>query len=237
MFSSISAALASGQHPMLLQADVTATADFSVLSMLMKGGLIMIPLALLSLTAVYLFVERYLYIRAASHTDQRLLESIAANLQKYNVDGALTICKMSPTPMARILEKGISRIGAPMRDLESAMESMARVEITRMEKNLGILGAIATIAPMLGFLGTVTGMIRTFFNISLYKNISIDIIAAGIYEKMITSATGLVVGITAYILYTLINTMIERCVSQMELTSLNFLDILSKNNSYELQEN
>jgi biopolymer transport protein ExbB len=237
MYTLISAILLSIKQPILLQASVPANTEFSLLSMLQKGGLIMIPLALLSLTAVYLFVERFLYIRSASKSDQRLLDSITDNLTKYNVDGALAMCKMSPTPMARILEKGISRIGAPMRDLESAMESMARIEITYMEKNLGILGAIATIAPMLGFLGTVTGMIRTFFNISLYKNISIDIIAGGIYEKMITSATGLVVGITAYIFYTLINNMIERCVSKMEITSLNFLDILCKSNSYELQAN
>ncbi|NEM98433.1 MotA/TolQ/ExbB proton channel family protein [Pontibacter burrus] len=237
MYSIISAVLLTVQRPLLLQASAPASVEFSLLSMLQKGGLIMIPLALLSLLSVYLFVERFLYIRSAGKTDNRLLESISDNLTKYNVDGALTICKLSTTPTARILEKGISRIGAPMRDLESAMETMARVEITHMEKNLGILGAIATIAPMLGFLGTVTGMIRTFFNISLYKNISIDIIAAGIYEKMITSATGLVVGITAYILYTILNNMLERSVSKMEMTSLNFLDILCKSNSYELQAN
>jgi biopolymer transport protein ExbB len=237
MYTIISAVFQSIQLTLLLQASTPDSIEFSLLSMLQKGGLIMIPLALLSLISVYLFVERFLYIRSASKSDQALLDSISDNLIKYNVAGALTICKLSPSPIARILEKGISRIGAPTRDLESAMESMARIEITYMEKNLGILGAIATIAPMLGFLGTVTGMIRTFFNISLYKNISIDIIAGGIYEKMITSATGLVVGITAYILYTVLNNMIERCVSEMEMTSLSFLDILCKSNSYELQAN
>ncbi|MEJ8755571.1 MotA/TolQ/ExbB proton channel family protein [Pontibacter sp. H259] len=237
MFTFIPVAILSGLQPIVLQVATPAAAEISIFSMLEKGGLIMIPLAFLSLTAVYLFTERFLYIRSAGKTDQRLLNNIADNLSKYNVDGALASCKMSSTPIARILEKGISRVGSPMRDLESAMESMARVEITHMEKNLGILGAIATIAPMLGFLSTVTGMIRTFFNISLYKNISIDIIAGGIYEKMITSATGLVVGIIAYILYTLLNNMIERTISRMELTSINFLDLLNKSNTYELQAN
>jgi biopolymer transport protein ExbB len=236
MYNIFPAALPSVQPTVLLQALAAQQTGISILSMLQKGGMVMVPLALLSLLAVYLFVERYLYVRAASRLDGRLLEGIEASLSSYNAAGALDLCRMSPSPLARVLEKGLSRVGSPIRDMESAMETMARVEVSHMERNLGVLGAIATIAPMLGFLGTVTGMIRTFYNISLYENISMDVIAGGIYEKMITSATGLVVGITAYVLYTLLHTMIERCVSQMELASLTLLDILSKTSSYELQE-
>ena len=229
------AAGAPEQSVLVQDAAVANPANFSAFDMLLRGGFIMIPIAFLSLLSVYLFVERYLYIQSASRIDKHFLESIQSSLYKYDSHGALAVCKMSGTPMARILEKGITRIGLPVRDMESAMESMARVEVTQMEKNLGILAAIATIAPMLGFLGTVTGMIKTFYSISLFKNISIDIIAGGIYEKMVTSAAGLVVGIVAYMLYTVLTTKIERSVSTMELVSLNFLDTLCQSNNYELQ--
>ena len=188
----------------------------------------MIPLLILSLLSVYLFLERYLYIRKASYMEPNFLNNIKDRLREENVRGALELCHRSTFPIARLIEKGLSRLGSPIRDVENAIENTARIEIYQMEKNLSILAAIAAIAPMFGFLGTVVGMIRAFYNISLADNISIGIIASGIYQKMVTSAAGLIVGVMAHILFTYLNTMIDRNVNKMEVTAIDFMDILHK---------
>ena len=173
--------------------------EISPLDLLMKGGFIMIPIGLLFVAALYLFIERYLYISRTSKLDSNFLFTIREMLFNGNVQGALAFAKASNFPIARLLEKGINRLGSPIRDIENAIENTAKVEIYNMEKNLGLLSAIAAIAPMFGFLGTVTGMIRSFHDISLANDINIGIISSGIYEKMITSATGLIVGIIAHV--------------------------------------
>ena len=202
--------------------------DLNMLSLLEKGGWVMIPIFILLAVAIYLFVERYLYIRKASKMDNTFLFSIREMLVGGNVQGAINYCKNSQYPIARMLERGLNRLGSPIRDIENAIENTARVEIYNMEKNLGFLSAIAKIAPMFGFLGTVSGMIRTFHNIATANKIDISTIASGIYEKMVTSATGLMVGIFAYFLYTILTTMIDRVVNRMEITAIDFLDILHK---------
>ena len=202
--------------------------DLNMLSLLEKGGWVMIPIFVLLAVAIYLFVERYLYIRKASKMDNTFLFSIREMLVGGNVQGAINYCKNSQYPIARMLERGLNRLGSPIRDIENAIENTARVEIYNMEKNLGFLSAIAKIAPMFGFLGTVSGMIRTFHNIATANKIDISTIASGIYEKMVTSATGLMVGIFAYFLYTILTTMIDRVVNRMEITAIDFLDILHK---------
>ncbi|MCY7349452.1 MAG: MotA/TolQ/ExbB proton channel family protein [Cytophagaceae bacterium] len=203
-------------------------ASLSAIDLLVRGGWVMIPIAILLFVALVLFVERYLYIQRTSRMDPNFLYTIREMLFNGNVKGATEFCRNSSLPIARLLEKGLNRIGSPMRDIESAIENTAKVEIYNMEKNLGILSAIAAIAPMFGFLGTVLGMIRAFHNISLADNISIGIIASGIYEKMITSATGLIVGILAYVFYTILMAMIDRSVNRMEVTAIDFLDLLYK---------
>lgn len=202
--------------------------EFSVLDLLGKGGYVMYPIGFLFAGAVFLFIERYLYIRKTAKLDENFLHTINDMLVNGNVQGAITYCKTSQYPIAKLLEKGLSRLGSPIRDIETAIENKAKVEIYNMEKNLGILSAIARIAPMFGFLGTVTGMIRTFHNISISNKIDISTIAGGIYEKMVTSASGLIVGIIAYVLYTLLMTMIDRTINKMEITAIDFLDILHK---------
>lgn len=202
--------------------------DFSVLDLLGKGGYVMYPIGILFAGAVFLFIERYLYIRKTAKLDENFLHTINDMLVSGNVQSAITYCKTSQYPIAKLLEKGLSRLGSPIRDIETAIENKAKVEIYNMEKNLGILSAIARIAPMFGFLGTVTGMIRTFHNISTSNKIDIATIAGGIYEKMVTSASGLIVGIIAYVLYTLLTTMIDRTINKMEITAIDFLDILHK---------
>jgi len=202
--------------------------DFNILDLLVKGGYVMYPIAVLFAASVFLFIERYLYIRKVGKLDEGFLHTINDMLVAGNVQSAIAYCKNSQFPIAKLLEKGLTRLGSPIRDIETAIENKAKVEIYNMEKNLGILSAIARIAPMFGFLGTVTGMIRTFHNISISNKIDISTIASGIYEKMVTSASGLIVGIIAYVLYTLLMTMIDRTINKMEITAIDFLDILHK---------
>jgi len=205
-----------------------AQEGLSAFDLLVKGGLVMIPILILSLLAIYLFVERYLYIKQASKLDDNFLSTIKEKLYAGDVKAASDFCHISKYPVARLIEKGLSRLGSPIRDVESAIENTARVEIYKMEKNVPILAAVATIAPMFGFLGTVVGMIQAFYNISIQDNISIGVISSGIYTKMVTSASGLIVGVIAYIFYTYLNTMIDRVAHKMEVVAIEFLDILHK---------
>ncbi|HSY61594.1 MAG TPA: MotA/TolQ/ExbB proton channel family protein [Cytophaga sp.] len=202
--------------------------DFSLLSILMMGGPIMIPILLLSIAALAIFIERFLYIKNASKTDDRMLESIKDKIKEGKLDEAKNICARSTGVTARVFEKALNRLGSPVRDIESIMESVSNIEVNRMEKNLPLLSAIAAIAPMFGFLGTVAGMIKSFYNISIASNISIGIIAGGIYEKMITSASGLVVGVLAYMMYTYLNHRIDSVIATLEDNSVDFLDTLYK---------
>ena len=202
--------------------------SISMLDLLAKGGPVMIPIGILFILAVYLFLERYFYIQKTSRMDGNFLYTIREMLFNGNIKGAIDYCKMSQMPIARLLEKGLNRIGQPIRDIEGAIENTARVEIYNMEKNTDLLGAIAAIAPMFGFLGTVAGLILTLHDIAARNDVNIGIISAGIYQKMITSATGLIVGILAHIFYTILMSMINRSINKMEVTAIDFMDILYK---------
>ena len=202
--------------------------EFTVLSLLEKGGYVMYPILFLFTVALFLFIERYLYIRKTSRIDENFLHNINELLLAGNIQGAVTYCKNSKFPIANLLERGLGRLGSPIREIEGAIENKAKLEIYNMEKNLGILSSIARIAPMFGFLGTVTGMIRTFHNISTSNKIEISTIASGIYEEMVTSASGLIVGIIAYVMYTLLTTMIDRSINKMEIVAMDFIDLLHK---------
>lgn len=222
IFLQISAPAVEGAAPAAEEESLTA------LSLLMKGGYLMIPILLLSMMAVYYFVERYLYIRKAGKADEKILERVREKIKEGNLDEARNICAVEDMTITRIYAKGISRLGSPVRDIESILENIANTEINKMEKNIGSLSAIAAIAPMIGFLGTVVGMIRSFYNISITNDISIGIIAGGIYEKMITSASGLLVGIVAFVFVTILNNMINKATAKMEDNIIEFLDILYK---------
>lgn len=215
-------------HLNFILLDVAQVEEFTVLSLLEKGGYVMYPILFLFTVALFLFIERYLYIRKTSRIDENFLHNINELLLAGNIQGAVTYCKNSKFPIANLLERGLGRLGSPIRDIEDAIENKAKLEIYNMEKNLGILSSIARIAPMFGFLGTVTGMIRTFHNISTSNKIEISTIASGIYEKMVTSASGLIVGIIAYVMYTLLTTMIDRSINKMEIVAMDFIDLLHK---------
>lgn len=209
-------------------APVTTEEEISLLELLFKGGYVMIPILLLSVLSFYLFIERYMYIKKIGKDDPHFLTLINQQLREGNVKAAIEYCDKSEYTIAKMLQKGLYRLGSSMRDIESAIEYKANLEISRMEKNLSFLSAIAAIAPMLGFLGTVSGMIKSFHSISVTDNISISIIAGGIYEKMVTSGAGLVVGIIAHVFYVYLNNMIDRTISNMEVKTIEFMDILHK---------
>ncbi len=210
------------------ESPATVPAGISLFDLLLKGGYVMIPILLLSVISVYLFIERYLYIKNTGKLDPYFMTNISKKLSEGDIKSAISICNESEHTIAKMLKKGLYRLGSPMRDIESAIEYMANVEIAKMEKNLSFLSAIAAIAPMLGFLGTVTGMIKSFYSISISDSISMSIIAGGIYEKMVTSGAGLVVGIIAHVLYVYLNNMIDRTVNDMEVKTIEFMDILYK---------
>ena len=204
----------------------TAEQSISVLDLAMKGGVIMIPLALMWLVAVYVFVERVITINKAGKVPESFMNNMKDLVLRGDVNGAKLICSQNQTPTARIIEKGIQRIGKPIENIEKSMENTGKLEIYKLEKNLVILTIITGIAPMFGFLGTIAGMIQTFFNISITSDITLGSIASGIYVKMVTSATGLVIGIMAYIAYSYLNAQIDKVVNKMEAASAEFIDIL-----------
>jgi biopolymer transport protein ExbB len=178
--------------------------------LLMKGGVIMVPIVLLSVLSIYLFIERYLYIRKASRMDAVMMRNILDELKGHNPENALIHAQNNQASIGRILESGLSQAGKPVKEVENFMESTTNLEISMMEKDTGYLGIIAGVAPMLGFVGTISGVIKIFYNISLADNISIGIIAGGLYQKMICSGTGLIVGVIAYCGYHYLQMMIDR---------------------------
>lgn len=200
----------------------------SLLDLIMKGGWVMIPIGVLSVIAVYLTIERYITIRRASKVDSGFMANIRQLLLDQKVEAAMMMCRNNNTPIARLLEKGIKRLGKPIKEIESAVENTGKLEIYKLERNLSYLGIIAGIAPMFGFVGTISGVIRIFYNISLADNISISLIAGGLYEKMITSAAGLVVGILAHIAFHYLNAMIDRVSFQLESTTVEFIDLIQE---------
>jgi biopolymer transport protein ExbB len=204
----------------------SASESMSIMDLALKGGVIMYPLFLMWIVAVYVFVERLLTINKAAKVPESFMNNVRDLVSRGDIQGAKMMCAQNQTPIARIIEKGISRIGKPIEHIEKAMENIGRLELYKMEKNLVVLTIIAGVAPMFGFLGTIAGMIQTFFNISITSDITLGTIAGGIYVKMITSATGLIIGIMAYIGYSYLNAQIDKVVNKMEGASAEFIDVL-----------
>ncbi|WP_295118000.1 MotA/TolQ/ExbB proton channel family protein [uncultured Chitinophaga sp.] len=199
-----------------------------LLDMLMKGGVLMIPLGILSLIAVYFFVERFITISKAGKIEDNFMPMIRDHITSGNIAAARSQSKNTNNPIARVIDKGIQRIGKPIDSIEKSMENVGKLEVYKLEKNLVVLSIIAGIAPMFGFLGTIAGMIQTFFNISITSDITLSAIASGIYVKMVTSATGLIIGLAAYIGYSYLNAQIDKVVNKMEASSAEFIDILQE---------
>ena len=153
---------------------------------------------------------------------------IKQNIHDGRLDNAIALCKNAKSPLGRMLEKGLKRIGRPIKDIEGAIENTGKLEVSKLEKNIGILGIIAGIAPMLGFVGTIIGVITIFHDVSIKGAIEIGTISGGLYTKMITSATGLIIGIVAYVLYHILNMMVEKIILKMETDAVEFIDLLEE---------
>ncbi|HEY0900186.1 MAG TPA: MotA/TolQ/ExbB proton channel family protein [Sphingobacteriaceae bacterium] len=207
---------------------VQAAPELRVIDLLIKGGWVMVPIGLLLLLGLIIFIERYLTIRKASRDENNLMQQVKSSIISGKLESAIAICRNSNTPLGRMLQKGLLRIGRPIKDIEGAIENVGKLEVSKLEKNISILGIIAGIAPMLGFIGTISGVIRIFYNISLSDNISMGIIAGGLYEKMITSAAGLMIGVLAYIGYHILNIMVDRVILKMETDAVEFIDLLEE---------
>lgn len=202
----------------------------SFFHLLMEGGVLMIPLLLCSLLLVYVFVERLLAIRKASADDAVFMPLIRERIKAGNMQEAKSLCRSTNTAVARMIDKGISRIGKPIDHIEKSMESTGKLEVYQMEKNLSILSTLAGIAPMFGFLGTIAGMIILFFNVQ-HQGFSLETIAGGIYTKMVTSAVGLIIGLLSYVAYNYLNAQINKNVYKMEAAAVEFVDILQDTNA------
>ncbi len=199
------------------------------IELVLKGGIIMIPIAILLVIGLYLTIERWLTINKARKLDANFIADVKDLVSSGNIVGAKNLCQRTSTPIARMLEKGISRIGKPMKNIEVAIENVGKLEIYKLEKGLPTLATIAGAAPMIGFLGTVTGMITAFFDMAKSgNNIEIDTLAGGIYEALITTVAGLVVGIIAFIAYNLLTASVERVIHKMEGAAVEFLDLLQE---------
>ena len=211
-------------------ATVTASSPekISMLSLLEKGGWIMYPLYFLLVAAIYVFIERLLAINKASRIEPNFMNIIRDNIVTGNVQAARNLAKNTNSPVARMIDKGIQRIGKPLDAIEKSMENVGRLEMYNMEKNLSILSLISGIAPMFGFLGTIIGMVQLFYGIASTGEYTLNTIAGGIYTKMITSATGLIIGLIAYVGYNFLSTQIDKTANKMEVASSEFIDILQE---------
>ncbi len=200
----------------------------SLLSLLQKGGWIMYPLYLLLVIAIFVFIERLLAIKKLGTIDPKFMLIIKDNILSGNMESAKSLAKSVDSPVAKMIEKGIIRIGKPIDAIEKSMENVGKLQMYSMERNLNILSLVAGIAPMFGFLGTIIGMVQLFYGIASTGEYTLNTIAGGIYTKMITSATGLIIGLIAYVGHNYISTQIDKVANKMESASADFLDILQE---------
>jgi len=195
----------------------------------LKGGWIMIPIFILSVVAVYIFIERYFAINQASKTDINFMNKIKDYIHDDKIDSALALCLSTNSPVARMIEKGLQRIGRPLNDINAAIENVGNLEVSKLEKSLPALATVAGAAPMIGFLGTVIGMIRAFYDMSnAGNNIDVSLLSNGIYTAMVTTVAGLMVGIIGYLAYNILVARVEKVVFQLEANTSEFMDLLNE---------
>jgi len=201
--------------------------NIGLLDLLLKGGYMMIPLYVLFVLAIFIFIQKLITLNKAAKTPSHLMDQVKVLVQSGQIDKAKMLCAGENTPVANMIAKGIERIGSPLKNIEVSIENVGKIEIYKLEKNLGLLATVSGAAPMIGFLGTVTGMIQAFISIAQEEgNVSPKLLSMGIYEAMITTAAGLVVGIIAYLGYNYLVTQVSKLVHNMEYTSIEFIDLL-----------
>ena len=201
----------------------------SLWDMTLQGGWIMLVLAVFSVIAFYIFIERFISINRAAKKDDMFMETIRSYMKDGKLDDAKTLCQRCSTPLSRMIEKGISRIGKPLNDIQTAVENVGNLEVSNLEKGVALLAMISGAGPMLGFLGTVIGMIRAFYDMSMAgNNIDIELLSTGIYQAMVTTVGGLIVGIIAFIFYNILVSQIDKVVNLLESKSIEFMDVLNE---------
>jgi len=208
----------------------TVMVSQSAMDILISGGLIgifiYIVLLILSIIAVYIFFERYSAINRSGKIDQHFMNNIRANVAAGNIAAARSLCQATDSPVSRLVEKGLQRIGKPLRDIDAAVENAGNLEVFRLEKNLSSLASIAGAAPMVGFFGTVTGMILAFYKMASQQNVTPSLLAGGIYQALLTTAFGLAIGIFAFVGYNLLVSKVDKVIYMMERTTTEFMDML-----------
>lgn len=210
-------------------AESTSQMKLTLLDLAIKGGWVMIPIVLLSFVAAYIFIERYYVIRKATKEDTNFMNRIKDYIHDGKVDAALALCKSTDSPSSRMVEKGISRLGRPLQDISTAIENVGKLEISKLEKSFPTLATITGAEPMLGFLGTVIGMVQSFYAMSQAgNNIEVSLLSDGIYTALITTVAGLIVGILGYFAYNTLVVRVERVVFNLEATLTEFMDILNE---------
>ena len=201
----------------------------SLWEMTVQGGWIMLVLAVFSIVALYIFIERFINISRAAKKDDTFMETIRNYMMDGKLDDAKVLCQRTSTPLSRMIEKGISRIGKPLNDIQTAVENVGNLEVSNLEKGVALLAMISGAGPMLGFLGTVIGMIRAFYDMSMAgNNIDIELLSTGIYQAMVTTVGGLIVGIIAFIFYNILVSQIDKVVNLLESKSIEFMDVLNE---------
>lgn len=202
--------------------------NLNLIQVLMKGGWIMIPITFMFFLGLVIFIERFITVRKAAQQDPNLLPQVKSNIMAGRLDNALTVCRSGSSALGRMLEKGLLRVGRPIKDIEGAIENVGKLEVARLEKNINILGIIAGIAPMMGFVGTIFGVIKIFHDVELAGGIDIASVSGGLYVKMVSSAAGLTVGILAFIGFHALNMMVDRIILRMEADAIEFVDLLDE---------
>ncbi len=212
-----------------LEPEVETQSFFDLIAMGGPIGIVIVAvLILLSIIAFYIFIERWLTIQKAGQVDQNFMNNIRASVQSGNIHSARALCQNTDSPASRMIEKGLQRIGKPLRDIDTAIENVGNLELFKLEKNLSTLASIAGAAPMIGFFGTVTGMILAFYTMATEQNVTPDVLAAGIYQALITTAFGLFIGILAFVGYNILVSNVDKVVYKMEATTMEFMDLLQE---------
>ena len=227
VFYFLQSEIAAGGAEVLTQE--TGQLKMPFIELAIKGGWIMIPIFLLSLIAVYIFFERLFAIRKTTRLDPSFMDRIRDYIHEGKIDSALKLCQSTNKPVSRMIEKGINRLGRPLQDVNTAVENVGNLEVASLEKGLSLLATSAGAAPMLGFLGTVTGMVRAFYDMAnAGNNIDIQLLSNGIYQAMITTVAGLIVGIIAYLAYNFLVARINKVVNMLESSTMEFMDLLNE---------
>lgn len=207
----------------------TTDQSISVFDLAVQGGFMMVPIFILSVIAIYLFFERLMIINKANQDPVQFMNRVKESVLKGDINGAKFLCAQQDSPVARMILKGLTRIGSPLKNVEAAIENVGKLEIFKLEKNLSAIATIAGAAPMMGFLGTVIGMVEAFIAIAQEEgSVSPKLLSSGIYTAMITTVAGLIVGIMAYLAYNFLVTRVQKVIHKMEYTSIEFIDLLQE---------